>query len=428
MDREALRSPHYLQGLTSSVAAHLLVIGTNHRTSSLDARERLLRKASYASLRKAGGHRPPWSDLVLLTTCNRVEVYALTEAPQRAAETVRRALGVAEDEPILYVLEDFDAAAHLIRVASGLDSLAEGEDQVTTQVRNAPLRRSTRASPHGPLPDLFHHAARIAPQVRRSAGATAGDASASHAAIRFLESVVPVENRIVVLIGTGKMARIAAKNLRPRAEVRILNRDPARARELAESLGGKAVPLADLRKVLAEADIVIAATAVQRPLITPQALRAAIRRRDGRPIWLIDLGFPRNVDPGCRRLPGVHLWDLDGLAPWGQRPPSPNALARVEHRIRREAERMIGSLRPATSVDVAVLRKTAEAVRRHEVEAALARLPGLSEADRAVVDKLAMRLVNRFLHGPTERLRSLREGTRTEIVQEMVAGLQGGSG
>jgi len=428
MNREALRSPRQPQGPTSRVAAHLLVVGTNHRTSSLDARERLLRKASYASLRRSGGRRPPWSDLVLLTTCNRVEVYALTEAPHRAAETIRGVLGVTEDEPILYVLEERDAAAHLIRVASGLDSLAEGEEQVTAQVRNAPLQRPTRTSRGGLLADLFLHAARVAPQVRRIAGATPGDASASHAAIRFLEAVVPIENRIVALIGTGKMARIAAKNLRPRAEIRILNRNHARARELAESLGGKAIPLADLRKVLAEADIVLAATAVRHPVITTQTLRAAIRRREGRPIWLIDLGFPRNVDPGCRRLPGVHVWDLDGLAPWGQRPPSPNALARVEHRIRKEADRMIESLRPGASVDVAVLRKTAEAVRRYEVEAALARLPDLSDADRAIVDKLAIRLVNRLLHGPTERLRSLPKGTRTEIVQQIVVGLQGGPG
>src|SRR3989442_976963 len=202
----------------------------------------------------------------------------------------------------------------------------------------------------------------------------------------------------------------------------------SRARELAEALGGKAVPLADLRKVLTEADIVLAATAVRHPLITPQMLRAAIRRREGRPIWLIDLGFPRNVDPSCRTLAGVHVVDLDGLAPWGQRPPSPSAHARVEHRIRGEAERMIESLRPAASVDIAILRRKAEAVRRHEVEATLARLPDLSDGDRAVLDKLATRLVNRFLHGPTERLRSLPEGTRTEIVRQIVESLHRGPG
>jgi glutamyl-tRNA reductase len=387
-----------------------------------------MRNASYPVFRKAGGLRPPWSDLVLLGTCNRVEVYAVTRAPGRAAELVRTTLGVSEDGPILYVLEDRDAAAHLIRVASGLDSLAEGEEQVTAQVRNAALRRSPRASPRSPLAEAFVHAARIAAQVRRIAGVTSADASASHAAIRFLEAVLPVEDRIVALIGTGKMARIAAKRLGPRTELRILNRSLARARELAESLGGEAVPLADLPKVLERADVVLAATSVRRRLITARTLQAAIRGRGGRPIWLIDLGFPRNVDPECRRLAGVHVVDLDGLAPWGQRPPSPNALARVEHRIARESERIMASLRPAASADVAVLRKTAEALRRHEVEVALAHLPDLSDDDRAIVDKLATRLVNRFLHGPTEHLRSLPEGTRTEVVRQIVSGLQRGGG
>ncbi len=425
MNREAPTFPHRSDGPTLTAAAHLLVIGTNHRTSSLDTRERILRKASYASLRMAGGRRPPWSDLVLLTTCNRVEVYALTGAPARTAEVVRKTFGVSGDEPILYVLDDGDAAAHLIRVASGLDSLAEGEEQVTAQIRSAPSRRPTGIRANGPLDGVFLQAARIAPSIRAIAGFDPRDASASHAAIRFLEAVLPLEHRIVAVIGTGKMARIAAKALRPRAEIRVVNRNHPRARELAKSLDGEAVPWADLPTLLADVDIVLAATAVRHPLITKQMVRAAVRRRKGRPIWLIDLGFPRNVDPGCRGLPGVHLLDLDGLAPWGQNPPSPAALARVDHRIRKESKRLIELLRPAASVDVAALRKTAEAVRRHELEEAFARLPDLSDEDRAIVDKLSMRLVNRFLHGPTERLRSLPGERRAEVAQEMVAGLRG---
>ena len=428
MNRKLRPSPYRSDGRVPTAATHLVVIGTNHRTSSLDARERLLRKASYASLRKTSGRRRPWSDLVLLTTCNRIEVYALTEAPARAAEVVRKALGVSLDDPMLYVLEDRDAAAHLIRVASGLDSLAEGEEQVTEQVRNAPSQRPIRSPGRSPLAGVFFQAARIASSIRTIAGVPPKEASASHAAIRFLEAVLPPENRIVAVIGTGKMARIAAKELRPRAEIRVVNRNHVRARQLAKRLDGKAVPWADLPTLLADADIVLAATAVRHPLITKEMVRAAIRRRNGRPMWLIDLGFPRNVDPGCRSLPGAHLWDLDGLAPWGRHPPSPAALARVDRRIQKESERLIESLRPAASVDVAALRKTAEAVRRRELTEAFARLPGLSEEDRAIVDKLSMRLVNRFLHGPTERLRSLPEDRRARIVEEMVAGLQGGSG
>src|SRR3989442_2937387 len=123
MSREALSSPGPSDRVTPPVALHLLVIGTNHRTSSLDVRERLLGKASYASLRKAGARTSPWSDLVLLTTCHRVEVYTLTEAPPRVCEAVLRALAGSEDQHQLYVLQDSNATAHLLRVSSVLNTL-----------------------------------------------------------------------------------------------------------------------------------------------------------------------------------------------------------------------------------------------------------------------------------------------------------------
>ncbi len=426
MGLETNRSQRYPGGSTSA-AGHLLLIGANHRTCRIDARERLLRRASDGLAWTAGGPRPLWSDLVLLATCNRVEIYALTTTPRLASETIQRVIA-SEDATALYVLQDEDAAAHLLRVASGLDSIAEGEQQVTEQVRTAPSRRPSRTSRRGPLTDLFVRAVRIAPRIRKIAGVRPEDASMSHLAVRFIEAAVPLKNPIVALIGTGKMARIAAKGLHRRARIRVLNRSLTRARQLARSLNGKAVPLADLGEVLSEADVVLAATAVQRPLVTTRTLRRALGRRGGRPLWLIDLGFPRNVAVGCRGLPGVHVLDLDGLASWGPSRLQPAAHARVEARIQEEAGRMIESLTSSASLDIAVLRKNAEAVRRQEVAEALARLPDLSDEDRAVVDKLATRLVNRILHAPTQRLRSLPEPTRREIVQEIVSGLQSGTG
>lgn len=427
MGLDSGHSPGHPNRSASSDGARFLLVGANHRTCSLDTRERLLRQVSRVPIRTAKGRGPPWSDLVLLTTCNRVEVYALTETPQQASDAIHQFLGFSsEDERALYVLRDRDAAAHLLRVASGLDSLAEGETQVTEQVRKAPSQNRSRSSPRSPLANLFIQAANLAPRIRKIAGIRPGDTSASHAAVRFLESAVPLDNPIVALIGSGKMARIAAKSLRGRARLWILDRSFPRARELAKALGGKALSLGDLREVLAEADIVLAATAVQRPLLTAPTLRAAIGRRNGRPLWLVDLGFPRNVDPRSRDVAGVHLLDLDDLAPWGQRPPPPTAQARLEARIRKEADRLIESLSPSASVDVAFLRRTAESVRQQEVKEALARLPELSEEGRTVVDRLAMRLVNRFLHAPTQRLRSLPEGRRKEIIHEIVLGLRGG--
>src|SRR5205807_1972708 len=282
MARKPFASSQPTHNSASQREAHLLLIGASYRTCSLEDRDRLQRKSRHIVVPTSSDHHAPWSDVVLLATCNRVEVYVLTKSPNLVSHRMRKSLGVSSNDQSLYVLD----------------------------------------------PD---------------------DASASHAAIRFLQAAVPVENPTVALIGTGKMARIAAQALRGRARVEILNRDVARARQLAKILNGEAVPLRKLSQVLAEADVVVAATASQAPLVTARGLRAAMHRRDGRPIWLIDLGFPRNVDPTCRSLAGVHLLDLDRLAPWGRFSSSPTAQARVEARIREEAERMVESLRPTAS-------------------------------------------------------------------------------
>ncbi len=410
-----------------AAARQLVLVGANHRTCSLDVRERLLRRATYARLDHRRSGPRPWADLILLTTCNRIEAYAITSRPADAIDALRKAFGGPSDPEALYALQGTHAAAHLVRVAAGLDSVAQGEQQVTAQVRNAPRSRPRphRASPG--LAEVFERAARAAPRIRSLAGLHAADASASHAALRFLEASVPLPHPTVVLLGTGKMARIAARSLRGRALILVLDRNLRKAREAAKDLGGRGLGLQELDHVLELADVVLAATAAHKVLVSSRRLGRILPRRTERPLWLIDLGFPRNLDPGCGQLPGVTLVDLDGLAPYGARPLPPAALARAEARIREEAERAVVSLNPSTLEDIADLRRAVEAIRRTEVEEALGRLPSLTDADRAVVDKLATRLVNRFLHGPTERLRALPEDARSERVRELLRGF-GGTG
>ena len=406
----------------------LLVLGANHRTCPIGDRETLLRRATYPRLRKAAGRPAPWEDLVLLTTCNRIEAYAVTEDPERAATAIASAFGVDRASPLVYLLKGEDAAAHLLRVASGLDSLAQGEGQVTAQVRKAPGLRPASWQQSDVLADLFARAAHAAARVRDLAGLRERDTSASHAAIRYLEAVLPSSRPTVVLLGTGKMARIAAAALKGRATLVVLHRNPAKAREVARTLGGTSGALAQLEGALVRADALIAATASTRPVVTGRLLRSVLPRRDGRPLALVDLGFPRNVDPACRTLPGVTVTDIDGLAPWGHRPLPPAAHARAETRIHADASRLLGGLASESAADIVRFRRAAEDLRRKEVAEALARLPDLTEDQRAVVDKLAARLVNRFLHGPTESLRSLPESTRAQVVQGLVAGLERGGG
>ncbi len=411
----------------SAAGPELVVMGANHRTALLERRETLLRNATYRRVRAVAGSSPPWTDLVLLTTCNRIEVYLITSTPRAAVHAVAETLGVPATSDEVYVLRGQEAAAHLLRVAAGLDSLAQGESQVAAQVRGAPSVRPRTARHSGGLAHVFERAAREAPRIRKAAGLEGKDISASHAALRFIHACVPVAHPTIALLGTGKMARIAAGSLRERVTVLVANRDASRAREVARGLGGKGYGLQDLDAVLATADVVLAATATRKPLVSANRVRRVLHRRAGRPLWFIDLGFPRNIDPASREVRGVTLVDIDGLAPWGAQPLPPAAHARAEARIRDVAEALVASLRPEPAADVAALRRTAEALRRREVAEALARLPDLSDADRAVVDKLASRLVNRFLHAPTEQLRSIPEETRVEVVQGLLRGLGGTS-
>lgn len=401
---------------------HLVLLGANHRTCPLDLRERLLRRVTYARQGRRGSGPRPWEDLVLLTTCNRIEAYALAPEPRKAIQALRDAFGAPPHSGAFYELEGVDAAAHLVRVAAGLDSVAQGEQQITAQVRRAPASRPRARRPPPGLAGTFERAARIAPRIRSLAGLEAGDASASHAALRFLETSVSLPHPAVALLGTGKMARIAARSLRGVSSIVVLDRNLRKARDVARDLDGRGVGTEELDHVLERVDVVLAATAAPRFLVTSRRLRPVLRRRAGRPLWLVDLGFPRNIDPACTGLPGVTVIDLDGLAPYGARPLPPGALARAEARVRDEAEQLVASLNPDTLADVADLRRAGEAIRRSEVEAALERLPDLTDADRAVVDKLASRLVNRFLHGPTEVLRSLPEEERSERVRELLRG------
>jgi glutamyl-tRNA reductase len=251
--------------------------------------------------------------------------------------------------------------------------------------------------------------------------------SASEAAIRFIEQAVPVLHPHVVLLGTGKMARIAAGALTDKAVLTVLNRTP-RAMDAPKSVPHRTNGLASLQQALVHADVVLAATSSPTRLVTRKSLGSALAKRSGRWLWIIDLGFPRNVDPGCRSLEGVTLVDIDDLGRWGSQRLTPVALARAESRIRAESIRLVRSLHPEDEVEVGRLRRAAEALRRDEVARALSRLPLLSEDERTVVDHLATRLLNRFLHEPTERLRILPDEGRVRLLEELLEGMQRAGG
>lgn len=402
----------------------LVLVGANHRSCPLDVREGLFRHVTYGRLKKSARNPPPWEELVLLSTCNRVEVYVLSRDPRFAEDVIRDAFGFPRDTTYLYALKGIDAASHLLRVASGLDSLAQGEIQVADQVRRAPEGKPKSWRTNGTLDAFFERAAHASSRIRALAGLDRIEASASQAAVRFILETVPLDQPTVVLIGSGKMARLAAAALRGRASLVIVDRNPSKARSIATELGGTSEALGRLEELLVRADAVIAATTATRHLVTAPALQRTFKARDGRDLWILDLGVPRNIDPRSREIDGLTLIDIDGLQPWALCPPSPDALARAEARIREEATAFMGALRVPGQDEIAALRRAVEVLRRREVQAALARLPAVTEAERAVIEKLTSRLVNRILHDPTEKLREMRARGQEAIVREFLVGWQ----
>lgn len=298
----------------------LLVAGLSHRTAPVDLRERValppdeVPHALEALVRRAG-----FEEGLLLSTCNRTEVYGRCDAPERSRRatdflsTLRG--GVPGIERHLYVREGDDALRHLFRVASGLDSMVVGEVEIQRQLSDA-YELARRAGTAGPL---LHRAVpralQIGKRVRTETGIARGVSSVAGAAVALAERVFrDVSTCRILTVGAGETVETALRALRPKATgpLVVLNRTVARAEKVAATWGGVAGPLSDLRHHLAEADLVIAATAATAPLVRVEDV-APLAARRGRPWLFLDLGVPRDFEPAVRDLPNVLLHDVDDL-------------------------------------------------------------------------------------------------------------------
>ncbi|MBC8134063.1 MAG: glutamyl-tRNA reductase, partial [Deltaproteobacteria bacterium] len=299
-----------------------LVMGLSHRTAPLGVRERLaVAPEQIAQTIRALASLSPVREAALLSTCNRVEVYAASPDPDAAIAALRLLLaeraGTSESElgPHLYVRVDVEAVHHLFRVAASLDSQVVGEPQILGQVKQAHDSAITAGVAGPVLGACFTGAFRIARRVRRETEIARNPVSLSSVAIDYAKKIFEgFTGRTVVLVGAGKMADLAARALRGQgAELLITNRTAARAEELAARIGGRVHAFEDLEGALVRADIVIASTGARQPVLTQALVARAQRKRRGRPLFLIDIAVPRDVEPGCGELSDVFVADIDDL-------------------------------------------------------------------------------------------------------------------
>lgn len=408
---------------------YLVATGLNHKTAPVALRETVSLDGEECirllEAMRAGGV----SEGAILSTCNRTEVYVVAPSPEGARSAAFALFERLAPPPYrsavadsLYSFEGREAARHLFTVASGCDSLVIGEAQVLGQVREA-LKRAGRAASAGPyISTLFNQAIRTGKRVRTETPIGQGATSVSHAAVQLArELFATLSETAVLLIGAGKMAEVAAKNLITHGvgQLLVANRTPARAERLARSIGGEAVPLESVEELLAEVDVVIASTGSKAPVITNAAVRQGMRRRGGRPLFLIDIAVPRDVEPGVQSIDGVVLYNVDDLHSVVEanlaerRQYLPQAQAIVDEEVGRFEGWM--NERKAAPV-IRALRSHVLGTVDRELERTLRKLAHLSEREKEQIRSLAHAIAGKILHTPTIKLKAaVDEGTDAEL-------------
>ncbi|TMK97121.1 MAG: glutamyl-tRNA reductase [Actinobacteria bacterium] len=402
--------------------SELVALGVSHKTAPVALRERLAFTDSQArEFTQRVTATPEVREVVVISTCNRTEVYLVVGDPVRAEADVlgllarRASIRLTELADVIYSPRNCDAARQLYRVTAGLDSMIVGEAEVQGQVRRAHAA-AMEAGCTGPLSNrLFAAALSTGKRVRSETAIGASRVSVPSVAVDLALSIVGgLRDRKVVIIGAGETSELTARALASQGAgtIFVANRHADRALSLAERFGGSVVGLEGLPEQLVHADIIVSSTSSPHAIVGPEELEVVMRERDARPLLLIDIAVPRDVDPACAELEGVSLYDIDDLQAVVARNLNtraeeiPRAEAIVEEEIRRFA-RWLGQLDALPTVSA--LREHGSAI----VEAVLAENAGgwesASARDLARVEAIARAVMGRLLHEPTIRLRSHSE-------------------
>ncbi len=391
---------------------HVIVVGLSHKTAPVEIREKLAvpdsrlgeavtRLCTYAGVKEG----------MLLSTCNRVEAYALVDDVESGYNSIQEfladthlSLSSEQLTPHLYCHTGDRAIAHLFRVAASLDSMIIGESQILGQLKDAFETALAHKTTGVVMNKVVKKAISVAKRVRTETKISEMAVSVSYAAVELAKKIFSnLEEKTVLLIGAGEMAKLAARHLIAAGvhRVRITTRTPQHALELASKFGGVPVPYDQFKDEMASADIVLVSTGAAHYLVGAEDVHRAVKERMNRPMFLIDISVPRNIDPAVRHVDNAFLFDIDDLKHRVEQ----NRAERVQEA--EKAERMVvgevaSLLEWMKSLEVTptivALRSRVEEIKQAEVEKVLGRLGHLSPQDRAVVESLASSLVNKLIH------------------------------
>jgi glutamyl-tRNA reductase len=411
-------------------STQIMVTGVNHHTAPLKVREQFsLTRAQVPEaldlLKKTYGRG------VVVATCNRTEIYTIAESGQAALQALSAFfksqfdVDMADAEPYLFTLQQEEAVQHLFRVASGLDSLILGESEVLGQVREAYSAATTHDSAGGTLTKLFHAALRVGKRARTETAIGRNAMSVSRASVETARRLLgDLRQRKALVVGVGEASKLAARALRDAGVewLVVTNRTPQRAEELASDLEATVAPLDKLPELLAQADIVVTSTAAPEYLIDPLLLGEVMPHRKNRPLFLMDLAVPRDVDPAVEGIPGVHLYDLDHLEMVAEanRQERETEARKVETIVVEE----VGKFQAwcdtqQVTPTISAIHHQAEAVRNTELERTLRSLSHLPGKDLQRIEALSKALVKKLLDAPTRSLRDHRDEEHIQAARKL---------
>ena len=411
---------------------HILAVGLNYKTAPVEIRERFAIDPEQlpAALHKLKQAKSIL-ECVIVSTCNRTEMYAVVDRPQACGHHIRRfmeewfCVPAAEFENHLYTLKDDQAVRHLFRVTCGLDSMVIGETQILGQVRDAFLLAQREKTTGTLFNQLFKQAVTLARRAHTETGIGEHAVSVSYAAVELGKRIFGSFNgKHVVIAGAGKMSELTAKHLHANGASRItvVNRTLARAEELAAKFGGEACPWEQLCERLHDADILISSTGAQGYVLTKDQAERVMRTRKTRPLFMIDIAVPRDLDPAINEIGNVFLYDIDDLQGVVE------ANKELRRQETRKIERMIQEEMQAYEhwyktlkvvPAIRALQEKSAAVHEEVMESLWKKLPDLDERERKVIRKLTRSIVNQLIHDPILRVKEMAAERNGDEAVEM---------
>jgi glutamyl-tRNA reductase len=399
---------------------HLFLLGVSHQTAPIEVREQLdFSSRDVGAAVEAVATRYSAGEAVVLSTCNRSEIYVASDDPDRARQGLieflvsYHGLPAAAFESHVFVRTDEDVSRHLFRVAAGLDSLVVGEPQILGQVKDAFQVAATRQCVGPVLTRLFHTSFGVGKRVRSETALGEGAVSVGFTAVALARKIFgKLEGRRVLVVGAGEISTLTAQHLRAQGvgDIVITSRTAAHAEALAIDVDGRAVPWAELRTALQTADIVITATGSPRPILTRADVETVSSRRRGEPLFFIDIAVPRDVEASVGEMEQVFLYNVDDLQAIVQENLSRRSseIVKAEAIVTQEVERFSAWRRSRSAVPTVVaLRQRFEQIRRAELRRLDTKLAGLSPEARASVDEVTRLIVENLLLAPTSQLKAL---------------------